>query len=77
VIYFVYSVSVAERDIPSRNVKLSTHLHSRCYMFRDPASIMENLNRHNASDLYFRVDVDNPDLFALPHLLSTKYCISS
>ena len=79
VVYFVYSVSVAERDVPSRNVlvKWSTHLHSRCYMFRDQTSIMENLNTHNDSDLYFRVDVGHPDLFAVPHLLSTQYYISS
>ena len=76
-VYFVYSVSVAERDVPSRNVKWSTHLHSRCCMFRDSVSIMENLNRHNVSDLYFRVNVDYPDLFAIPHLLSTKYYIFS
>lgn len=74
-IYFVYSVS--ERDVPRRNVKWSAHLHSKCHMFRDQASILGNLNRPNVSELHFRVDVSHPDVFAVPHLLSTKYYISS
>ena len=54
-VYVVYSVSLAERDVPSRTEKWTRHLHSRCYMFSDQASSIENLNRRNASDLYFRV----------------------